>query len=82
MIFVPAEWLVELMELTPTSTDYQVFLMGLGVLYMFSAWLFVEYGSAKLAKTVGILRARLTGKTKQRKEYKVIEEDLQGSGDC
>ncbi|RSL40941.1 hypothetical protein CEP53_013061 [Fusarium sp. AF-6] len=74
MILVPAQWVTNLMELTKMSWDYELFLIGLGGTYFVVAWAFEHFLALQLARYIGIVKVRITGKTKKRKEYKVIRE--------
>lgn len=76
MIVGPSKWLNKLMELTKMSWDYKLFLVGLGCLYLGVAWSFEKYAAAPLAKYFGQLQVSATGKQKQRKQYKQIQEEL------
>ena len=64
------------MDLTKMSWDYELFLIGLGIAYLALAWTFEKYAAMRLAKLVGRLRVALTGQTKRRKEYKIIQEEM------
>ncbi len=74
MILVPAQWVINLMELTKMSWDYELFLIGLGVAYFVVAWAFEHFLALQLARYIGVVKERITGKTKKRKEYKIIRE--------
>lgn len=73
MLFGPADWLFDLMELTPMSMSFKVFLLalaaaGFGVSYTSEKFIFPS-----LAKGIG----KVKGKNgKKRKEYKVIREGM------
>ena len=73
MLFGPVQWLYDLMELTPMSMAFKIFLLILAV-----GGFAISYGCEKhvfprLASWIG----RLKGKEgKKRKEYKVIREGM------
>ncbi|KAF4333604.1 ATPase [Fusarium beomiforme] len=74
MILTPAQWVIDLMQLTDMSWDYELFLIGLGVAYFIVAWAFEHFLALRLARVIGSVKQSLTGKAKKRKEYKVIAE--------
>ncbi|KAM5342744.1 hypothetical protein ACJ41O_013710 [Fusarium nematophilum] len=74
MLLVPARWVTKLMELTEMSWDYELFLIALGAAYFAVAWLFEYFFALQLARFIGTAKQRITGKSKKRKEYKVIME--------
>ncbi|KAH8887480.1 hypothetical protein GQ53DRAFT_844334 [Thozetella sp. PMI_491] len=76
MIVLPAQSVTEIMELTYISWDFQCFIIGLGALYLAMAWGGEYYLFQRLAKAVGRAKVSLTGKTKKRKDYKVIQEQM------
>lgn len=76
MLFGPARWLYSLMELTKTSLDYQFFVVLLSFVFLAVAWTFDRYVAARIAKGLGMLKKKVTGREKARKEYKVIDEGM------
>ncbi|KAF4959932.1 hypothetical protein FGADI_1435 [Fusarium gaditjirri] len=74
MILTPAQWVIDLMQLTDMSWDYELFLIGLGVAYFVVAWAFEHFLALRLARLIGSVKQSVTGKAKKRKEYKVIAE--------
>lgn len=76
MIVGSSKWLNKLMELTKMSWDYKLFLVGLGCLYLGVAWTFEKYAAATLSKFFGQVKIAATGKQKQRKQYKQIQDEL------
>lgn len=76
MVLQPAHWLRKLMQLTKMSLDYELFLVGLGMLFLILAWAFDRHVATKLAKLVGRAKDRITGTSKQRKQYKIIQEQM------
>lgn len=76
MVLGPAHWLKKLMQLSKTSLDFEVFLLVLGVVFLGVGWVFERHVSQRLARWLGRFKQRVTGATKTRKEYKVIEESM------
>ncbi|KAL9571563.1 hypothetical protein ACKAV7_004205 [Fusarium commune] len=74
MILTPAQWVIDLMQLTDMSWDYELFLIGLGAAYFIVAWAFEHFLALRLARLIGSAKQSVTGKAKKRKEYKVIAE--------
>ncbi|RCI13511.1 hypothetical protein L249_5504 [Ophiocordyceps polyrhachis-furcata BCC 54312] len=72
-VLAPARWLGELMELTPMSWDYKLFLVGLGISFLSLSWVYENYASMALSRWLGVTARRLMGKEKQRKQYKEIQ---------
>ncbi|KAF2158106.1 hypothetical protein K461DRAFT_251384 [Myriangium duriaei CBS 260.36] len=77
MLFDPADWLFDLMELTETSVGFKVFVI-LEVTAGFALAWACEYGVfPKIAKWLGIARKKLRKEhQKQRKQYKLINERM------
>jgi cation-transporting ATPase 13A2 len=75
MVLGPAHWLLELMEITPISRGFSLFILGLGFVYV-SISLFCE---AKLFKEIvrylGHIHRHIFGE-KERKAYKLISEQM------
>lgn len=76
MLLSPAHWVRHTMQLTKMSWDYKLFLFMLGFAYLMSAWIFERHLSQHLAKQLGKWKEKITGKSKQRKAYKVIEDQM------
>ncbi|KAK0392169.1 hypothetical protein NLU13_1667 [Sarocladium strictum] len=76
MLLSPSRWIRHTMQLTNMSWDYKLFLLGLGVAYLVTAWIFERHLSRQLAKLVGRWKERATGETKKRKAYKIIEDQM------
>jgi cation-transporting ATPase 13A3/4/5 len=75
MLFDPAVWLFNLMELTQMSEGFKVFLLFLGlggfaIGYVGEIWTF-----PRLAKAIEQWKKSLLKRQKKRKEYKVILEE-------
>lgn len=76
MVLGPAHWLKKLMQLSKMSFGFEVFLIGLGILFLAVGWVYEKHMSQALAKVLGQIKQRITGTVKRRKEYKVIEESM------
>ena len=76
MVLSPAHWLKKLMELTQMSWDYELFLMGLGIVYLALAWAFERHLAPALARFLDQAKERVTGRAKRRKGYKLIRERM------
>ncbi|KAI1355041.1 hypothetical protein F5Y01DRAFT_272143 [Xylaria sp. FL0043] len=77
MVFIPAHWLRRFMQLTRISASFKVTLLILGIMYLVLAWIGENYAFQPLARAVGKAKHSLTKTSKQRKEYKVINERMQ-----
>ncbi|RYC55597.1 hypothetical protein CHU98_g10610 [Xylaria longipes] len=77
MVFTPAHWLRKLMQLTRISTYFKVTLVVLGVVFLILAWIGENYVFQPMARAIGKAKHSLTKTTKQRKEYKIINERMQ-----
>ncbi|TWU77492.1 hypothetical protein ED733_007130 [Metarhizium rileyi] len=76
MIAGPAHWVKRIMELSNMEWDYKLFLVVLGLSYFALAWFFEKYLAMSLARFVGHAKQRITGRTKIRKKYKVILDEM------
>lgn len=77
MLFDPAQWLTELMQLTYLSVGFKVFLLVLGLANFGMAYLGEKVLLPALARWIGVLKDRvLPGWRKERKGYKVIVESM------
>ncbi|KAF6824536.1 p-type ATPase [Colletotrichum plurivorum] len=77
MILAPARSVKHLMQLTKTSWDFELFMILLGAIYLVTAWTSEKYLFQKLARFVGYFKQQVLKSPKQRKEYKVIIENMQ-----
>ncbi|RDL35105.1 Cation-transporting ATPase [Venustampulla echinocandica] len=77
MLFEPPGWLSRFMQLTEMSWDFKVFLLVLGVGYFALAWISEHYILPRLARFLGTLNESITKKSKVRKQYKLILEEMQ-----
>lgn len=66
------------MQLSYMSLDYDLFLVLLGFMYFALAWVFQEFLSLRLARLLGTLNKWVTGRAKTRKQYKLIQEEMNG----
>lgn len=64
------------MQLTPMSWDFKTFILVLGVGYIAIAWMSEQYLLLRLAKYIGIWKTSITRKPKQRKQYKLVQEEM------
>jgi cation-transporting P-type ATPase 13A2 len=75
MLFDPAAWLYELMELTPMSGNFKVFLLFLAVAGFVVGYISEKWTFPRLAKIIEKWKKTLLKREKKRKEYKLILED-------
>jgi cation-transporting ATPase 13A3/4/5 len=76
ILFDPADWLFDLMELTWMSVDFRLFILALAA-SSFSISYFAEKQLFQpMAAAIGKLRVKLGGEKKKRKEYKIILEGM------
>lgn len=76
MIIGSSKRVSKVMELTKMPPEYKLFLAGLGVVYLVTAWVFENKVAISLAKLFGRMKIVVTGKQKQRKQYKEIQDEL------
>ncbi|CAK7267935.1 hypothetical protein SEPCBS119000_002800 [Sporothrix epigloea] len=76
MIFAPAFWLKELMELTEISWNFKLLLLGLGVAYILLAMLAEKWVLPAVARAIGKAKFALIKQPKKRKQYKLIQESM------
>ncbi|KAK1997065.1 ATPase [Colletotrichum falcatum] len=77
MILGPVDRVRDLMQLTKTSWDFKMFMILLGGVYLATAWTSEKYIFPKLARAAGYFKERALKRPKQRKEYKMILENMQ-----
>ncbi|GKT85146.1 hypothetical protein Ct61P_02996 [Colletotrichum tofieldiae] len=77
MILGPTHSVRHLMQLTKTSWDFEMFMILLGCVYLATAWTSEKYIFQKLARAAGYIKEQVLKRPKQRKEYKVILENMQ-----
>ncbi|GAB7362420.1 hypothetical protein MBLNU230_g2743t1 [Neophaeotheca triangularis] len=76
MLFDPAPWLYDLMELTDMNNWFKVFILvtalaGFAVSYLAEGWVL-----PRLARWLGLANVKFRGTVKKRKEYKVVSEGM------
>lgn len=78
MLFDPAQWVMQWMELTYMDVPFKVFIMGLGLGNFALAYVSERYLFPGLAKWIGVLKVKIGGEKwrKKRKEYKLIAESM------
>lgn len=76
MLFDPALWLSNFMQLTEMALDFRIFILVLGIGYFAIAWVSEKYLLPKLAKVIGITKQQISNVPKSRKAYKLIQEKL------
>jgi cation-transporting P-type ATPase 13A2 len=74
MLFDPAPWLYDLMELTFISPIFKIFILVLGIGGFCCMYLSERQIFPLLAKGIGRMKQRISKTPKKRKEYKVILE--------
>jgi cation-transporting ATPase 13A3/4/5 len=75
MLLDPAQWLVDLMQLTALALDFRAFILALGVGYFVLSWSSEKYVFPKLAKILGVLKEK-SSRPKRRKAYKLVQEKM------
>jgi len=77
MLFDPAPWLSDLMELTYMSISFRGFVLVVAIGGFAISYLAERYLFPGLAKWIGRTRARLRPQhPKKRKEYKIVLESM------
>ena len=76
ILFDPADWLFDLMELTEMSVDFRLFILALAAGSFSASYIAEKQLFQPLAAAIGKLRVKLGGEKKKRKEYKVILEGM------
>lgn len=76
MLFDPADWLASFMQLTPMRTDFQVFILVLGIGYFGVAWTSERYALPRLAKLIGRGVQSIKKSPKERKVYKTVLDSM------
>ena len=78
MLLDPAAWLVDFMELTEMSLDFELFILLLATGGFFVAYVAERRMFPELARLVGRLKkSLLPSRQKRRKKYKEILEEMQ-----
>ncbi|OAX83464.1 hypothetical protein ACJ72_02182 [Emergomyces africanus] len=77
MLFEPARWIFNFMQLTEMSTWFKIWIMGLALVGFAVAWLGERHIFPRLARLVGVIHCRLCpDQAKQRRRYKILHEEL------
>lgn len=76
MLFDPAPWVLDFMELTWMSANFKVFILVLGVGGFAVSYLTERQVFPALAKWIGVAKKRIKGGEKKRKEYKILLEEM------
>ncbi|KAK5257439.1 hypothetical protein LTR16_000659 [Cryomyces antarcticus] len=76
MLFDPADWLYRLMDLTPLTMHFRVFILALAAAGFAAAFLAERLLFLRLARWIGRAKERFGGQRKRRKEYKVVLEGM------
>lgn len=77
MLFDPAKWLTDLMQLTYMSTGFKIFLLVLGLGNFVVAYIGEKFVLPGVAKWIGHVKVKINPKwRKKRKEYKLIAEGM------
>lgn len=76
MLFDPAPWLMEWMELTWMSSKFRVFVLVLAIGSFACSYLAERQLFPRLAKWIGKARTKWRGRQKKTKEYKIIKEGM------
>ncbi|AEO56383.1 hypothetical protein MYCTH_2301237 [Thermothelomyces thermophilus ATCC 42464] len=76
MVISPPAWLSSFMQLTYLSWDFKLVIIGLGVLYFVLGWAGEHLVFQGLARLIGKLKVSVFKRTKVRKQYKVIQEQM------
>lgn len=76
MLFDPSKWVAQFMQLTWMSPDFRSFILVLGIGYIAISWTSEQYLLPRFAKYIGMLKTSITRKPKQRKQYKLVLEEM------
>jgi cation-transporting P-type ATPase 13A2 len=76
MVLFPSHWVMKQMQLTKISWDFKLLVVFLGLCYLAIAWFGEHYIFQRLAKFIGHAKQTLTKRSKKRKEYKLIQEQM------
>ncbi|KAL6708207.1 hypothetical protein ACN47E_003391 [Coniothyrium glycines] len=77
MLFDPAAWVMDWMELTYMDVPFKIFIMALGLGNFVAAYVSERFLFPGLSKWIGVVKVKVGGEKwrKKRKEYKVIMEN-------
>ncbi|KAL2197575.1 hypothetical protein P885DRAFT_35516 [Corynascus similis CBS 632.67] len=76
MVLYPPTWLSNIMQLTYLSWRFKFTIIGLGMAYFALAWAGEHLVFQSLARLIGRLKLSVLKRTKTRKQYKVIQEQM------
>ncbi|KAF1850865.1 P-type ATPase-like protein [Cucurbitaria berberidis CBS 394.84] len=78
MLFDPAQWVMDWMELTYMDVSFKVFIMALGLGNFALAYVSERYLFPGLSKWIGVAKVKFGGAKwqKKKKEYKIIAESM------
>lgn len=77
LLFDPAPWVYDLMELTWMSASFRIFIVALAVGSFACSYLAERLVFPRLAKWIGTASAKLRPQSqKKRKEYKIVLESM------
>ncbi|KXT01461.1 hypothetical protein AC578_9529 [Pseudocercospora eumusae] len=76
MLFDPAPWVEDLMELTWMSVNFRLFVLALGIGGFAVSYLAERQFFPHLARLIGKVKQRMSKTPKKRKEYKIIAEEM------
>ena len=78
MLFDPADWVMQWMELTDMDVAFKFFLLALGLGNFAVAYLAEGFLLPGLAKWIGVAKVKVGGERwrKKKKEYKIIQENM------
>jgi cation-transporting P-type ATPase 13A2 len=76
MILYPSHGVTKTMQLTGMAWDFKGTLIALGAAYLAVAWVGEKHVFQPMARFIGTAKVAITKRTKKRKEYKVIQEQM------
>lgn len=73
----PAQWTSKVLQLTYLSSDFKIWMVLIACIHFALGYSGEQFVFLRLAKALGKLRKKFrNGKRKQRKQFKVIEEEM------
>lgn len=76
MVLYPPAWVSGFMQLTYISWDFKLYILALGVAYFALAWVGEHRVFQPLARLVKNIKESVFKQQKERKQYKVIQEQM------
>lgn len=76
MVLYPPAWLSTFMQLTYIDWNFKFYIIGLGVAYFALAWVGEHRVFQPLAQLVKKIKESVFRVEKQRKQYKLIQEQM------